>query len=249
MKWEQWNIWAKWYELNFTHPMISKRLLAISERSKEFNQEPYIVFDLVKPESYVDDFFIELLIHILPGLLLMIGVIVFIVLFAKEQEKLAMTSAIVALLLTICASFIKFKKAHPNKNYEQRQVKDLLGEVKVSHITAIPCTLEGEVIGRGDPGYIFNEDMTLKDESGIIFLDYNQPLFIINKIFALFKNKDNMNKTIKVKGWYRRSPVPYVEIKSYEIDGKEKKIFTYPLALAMYVLAFILCFALLFFVN
>ena len=27
MKWERWNVWAKWNELNSTHPLISKRLL------------------------------------------------------------------------------------------------------------------------------------------------------------------------------------------------------------------------------
>ena len=32
---------------------------------------------------------------------------------------------------------------------------------------------------------------------------------------------------MKVKGWYRRSPVPYVEIKEMEIDGKIKKCYTY----------------------
>ena len=50
MKWEKWNYWAKWYELNSTHPLISKRLEAISKRSKEYNQEPYVVFDLKKEE-------------------------------------------------------------------------------------------------------------------------------------------------------------------------------------------------------
>lgn len=242
MKWEQWNVWAKWYELNSTHPMISKRLLAISDRSKEYNQDPYIVFDLVKEESYVDDFLIELLIHILPTLVFITGAIIAGALFAIEQNSMGMIGITVTLLLTLGSSFIKFKRSHPAKNYKTSKVKDLLGEVKVSHITAVPCSLEGKVIGRGDPGYIFNEDMTLQDDSGIIFLDYNQPLFIINKIYGLFRNKNNIDKNIKVKGWYRRSPVPYVEIKTYEIDGKEKKIFTYPLTIVMYVIAFILCF-------
>jgi hypothetical protein len=56
MKWEMWNPWAKWFELNSTHPLISKRLQAISKLSREYNEEPYIVFDLQKTESYVDDF-------------------------------------------------------------------------------------------------------------------------------------------------------------------------------------------------
>lgn len=240
MKWEQWNLWAKWYELNSTHPLISKRLLAISARSEEFNQDPYIIFDLKKEESYVDDFAFELLINCLPITLFLIGVTIAIILFVKEKVTLGLMTTSATLFLTLCTSLIKFSRKHPNKNYDKRTIKDLLSEVKVSGITAIPCSLEGKIIGRGDPGYIFDEDMTMQDKTGIIFLDYNQPLFILNKIYALFKNKNNVDKDIKVKGWYRRSPVPYVELLSYEIDGKTKKIFTYRLSIILYILGFIL---------
>ena len=114
-----------------------------------------------------------------------------------------------------------------NIGYNETTVSDLLGEVKVSGVTSIPCTLEGTIIGRGNPGCIFNEDFVIKDNTGIMFLDYNQPIKIVNKIFALFKSKEYFDKTIKVKGWYRRSPVPYVEIKEMEIDGRIKKCHTY----------------------
>ena len=245
MKWEQWNIWAIWYEFNSTHPLISKRLLAISARSNEFNQEPYITFDLEKPESYVDDFLIEVLINSLPGFVFLLGLITFVIMLVISiNPKIQLLVIPVTLFLMLLTSYIKFARRHPNKDYNDRTVRDLLGEVKVSNITAIPCTLQGEVIGRGDPGYIFNEDMTIKDQTGIIFLDYNQPLFIINKIYGLFKNNQNIGKQIKVTGWYRRSPVPYVEIKTYEVDGKVKTIFTYPLSKALYIVGFIVCIAL-----
>ena len=237
MKWEEWNIWAKWFQLNSTHPLISKRLLAISARSNEFNQEPYIVFDYKKEESYVDDFLVELLINFLPSIVLIIGIGVSIFVMSSKETLLPIG---ITLFLVVLTSYIKFNRKHPNKDYNNTNVRDLLNIVKVSGITAIPCTLEGTVIGRGDPGYIFNEDMTIQDETGIIFLDYNQPLFIINKVFALLKNKDNIDKKIKVQGWYRRSPVPYVEIKTYEVDGKVKKVFTYPLAKGFYIFLFII---------
>ena len=111
-----------------------------------------------------------------------------------------------------------------------------MGEVKVSNVTSIPCVLEGNVIGRGNPGCIFNEDFILRDETGIIFLDYNQPLTIVNKIFAIFKSKEYMDKKIRVKGWYRRCPVPYVEIFEMEIDGKTKKIYIYYFAIAAIII-------------
>ena len=240
MKWEEWNIWAKWFQLNSTHPLISKRLLAISERSKEFNQEPYITFDLEKPESYLDDFLVELVINFLPLLSIIIGIVFFIVMTSLENDQLSTLALPVTFLVFLLTSFIKFQRRHPNRNYKESTVRDLLSEVKVSGITAIPCTLEGEIIGRGDPGCIFNEDMTIKDSTGIIFLDYNQPLFIINIIFALFRNQQNIGKKVKVTGWYRRSPVPYIEIKTYELDGKLKKVFTYPLMITLYIVGLIL---------
>ena len=243
MKWEQWNIWAKWYELNSTHPLISKRLLAISARSNEFKQDPYIVFDLKKEESYVDDFLIEVLISFLPTLALIVGGIVTAVQF-YNGESMMLTIGI-TLLVSMIFSFIKFKKRYSSKEMKDSTVRDLLGEVKVSHITSIPCSLTGTVIGRGNPGCIFNEDFVIKDKTGIIFLDYNQPLFIINKIFALFKSKEYFDKEIKVTGWYRRSPVPYVELKTMEIDGKVKKVYTYALNFGLRVVGFIIAAAII----
>ena len=237
MKWEQWNVWAKWYEFNSTHPLISKRLLAISARSGEFNQEPYITFDLKPTESYVDDFLIEVLINILPFFAFIIGLVVCAIALANEMNVMVFGG--LSLLVVILFSFIKFKRRYNSNPFKATTVRDLLSEVKVSHITSIPCSLEGTIIGRGNPGCIFNEDFVIKDETGIIFLDYNQPLTIVNKIFALFKSEQYFNKTVKVTGWYRRSPVPYVEIKTMEVDGKVKKIWTYPLMKALYIIGLI----------
>ena len=233
MKWEMWNPWAKWFEFNSTHPLISKRLEAISKLSKKFGQEPYIVFDLKKPESYVDDFLVEVLIAFLPVLCILTTIVLCIIEYFKNGNLLLYIGC--GLLLTTIFSIIKFNRAHKS-GYKETEVSELLGEVKVSHITSIPCILKGTIIGRGNPGCIFNEDFVIKDKTGIIFLDYNQPLFLINKIFALFKSKKYFDKEVTVTGWYRRSPVPYVEIKEYIVDGKTKKIYTYPLMITLFVL-------------
>ena len=230
MKWEMWNPWAKWFELNSTHPLISKRLQAISKLSDKYKQKPYIEFDLKKEESYVDDFLLEILISFMPIICIILTVV-----FGLIYSKNALFIIGCGLFLTMVFAFIKFNRSH-KKDYKDTNVADLLGEVKVSHITSIPCILKGKIIGRGNPGCIFNEDFVIKDESGIIFLDYNQPLNLINKIFALFKSKEYFDKEVRVTGWYRRSPVPYVEIYKYEVDGKTKKIYTYGLVKGLYTI-------------
>lgn len=244
MKWEMWNPWAKWFEFNSTHPLISKRLIAISKRSNEFNQTPFVTFDLKKEESYVDDFLLEILISFLPSITLLGCVFAF---FAGRElfpnyYKIVLSSLI---FLTTLFSFIKFTRAH-KKGYTDRKVSSLLSEVKVSHITSVPCILKGTIIGRGNPGCIFNEDFVIQDDTGIMFLDYNQPITILNKIFAIFKSEKYFNKEITVKGWYRRNPVPYVEIYEYTVDGQTKKIFTYPLGIALHIVGLVLGIVVLF---
>ena len=243
MKWEMWNPWAKWFEFNSTHPLISKRLLAISKRSKEYNQEPYIVFDLEKKESYVDDFLLEVLISFLPGLFgIATAILGFIAISAEDKSLIKFTG--LGLLLTVIFSYIKFRRSH-RAGYQETNVANLLSEVKVSHITSVPCILKGRIIGRGNPGCIFNEDFVIKDETGIIFLDYNQPLNILNKIFALFKSEEYFDKEVIVKGWYRRSPVPYVEILEYTIGSKKKKVYTYITSIVIFIILFLVSIGLI----
>ena len=111
---------------------------------------------------------------------------------------------------------------------EEAERPHFLGEVKVSNVTSIPCVLKGTFIGRGTPGYIFSEDFVLRDETGIIFIDYKQPISIMNFFFGLFKAKKYINKEVEIKGWYKRSPVPYVELYKMAVDGKKKTCYTYP---------------------
>lgn len=239
MKWERWNIWAKIQEFNSTHPLISNRLLAISERCEEFGQERYIVFNEEKKESYVDDFLKEVLIVIAPWILFI--VFFFVWLFNIENNPLMFAG--IGGIIFVSSLFVHLNYTHKNKNYKETNVAELLSEVKVSNVTSVPCILKGQIIGRGNPGCIFNEDFVIQDETGIIFLDYNQPLHTIEKIFAIFRAKENFNKEVKVKGWYRRGVVPYVEVYSLEVDGKIKKCHTYKTTKVFYSILMILAIA------
>ena len=52
-------------------------------------------------------------------------------------------------------------------------------------------------------------------------------MWLINKIFAFFKAKTFIDKEVIIRGWYRRSPVPFIEIYQMEADGKIKKVYSY----------------------
>ena len=55
------------------------------------------------------------------------------------------------------------------------------------------------------PGYILSEDFVMRDETGIIFLDYRQPLAIWEMLFGLLKAGDFAGEPVVVEGWYRRA--------------------------------------------
>lgn len=207
MRWDMWNVWAKLYELKSTHPLISKRILRLSAVAEEFGQAPYITFDEKRDESYVDDFFRELFIALMPWLALIAGIIC---------QALTPNPCVLffGLALFFALSLLKLRYTHPiHKEWKDCKVEDLLSLVKVSGVTPVPCRLKGRVIGRGDPGCIFSEDFVLQDETGIIFLNYNRPLTIQNKLFALFRSGEYLYNDVEITGWYRRAPSPCVDMR------------------------------------
>jgi len=111
--------------------------------------------------------------------------------------------------------------------FPEMNVASLLKKIKVSAVRPVPCTIEGTIIGRGVPGLIWSEDFVLQDNSGIVFLDYRQPLAIWNWLFGLLRAKQYQGKRVKVVGWYRRSPVPYIEIKSFETDSGKSSCYVF----------------------
>jgi len=245
-RWDLWNPWAKWFEVHSTHPRISKRLQSITKMSSQFNQQPFIVFDEPKNQNYAFNFLFEVFIMIFPLLIILGSIGAFIATIDSPGEGYFEFIIGIGLLLMGVAYVLKLRRGYPNYNYIETNVANLLGEVNVSHITSIPVILKGTFIGRGSPGFIFSEDFVLRDETGIIFINYNQPLSIMNFFFGLFKAKRYLDKEVIVKGWYRRGPIPYLELYEMHVDNQTKKIYTFGfkkvLTSIFFVAGFILTF-------
>jgi len=149
-RWELWNPWAKWYEFNSTHPLISKKIKAICKYSDYFNQEPYIIFDEQKPESYINDVIAEIFIVLFPIIIFIYFVLVG-VLAIDFIPNMTLFIGIGTLLFTI-SLFLSYRRSHKNASFNESTISNLLSKVKVSGITSIPCEVTGKVIGKGDPG-------------------------------------------------------------------------------------------------
>jgi heat shock protein HtpX len=84
--------------------------------------------------------------------------------------------------------------------------------VKVSPIRTVPAFLEGKIVGRGIPGYYFSEDMIFQDETGLMYVDYRFGIGLVDLIFSLRTVNRLIGQNVRIKGWYRRGPNPYIQV-------------------------------------
>jgi heat shock protein HtpX len=220
MKWDLWNPWAGWFELNSSHPLPAKRIKALEKQSQAYNQTPKFSFRAEQPESYWDEFLVDLFINYFPLLGLLGGIVISLVL----GLALGFTWKLLGIpLLILCGAWwLQRRFSYRHKFSEERQVKSLIGEVKVSRIRSIPCTIEGKIIGRGVPGLFYSEDLVLQDDTGFIILDYRQPIRFFEFLFGWLKADKLIGRQGKAMGWYRRGPRPFFEMRHLVLDDGEK---------------------------
>ncbi|MCG3216399.1 MAG: M48 family metalloprotease [Candidatus Heimdallarchaeota archaeon] len=231
--WDLESPWGTFLELQSTHPLAAKRLLALDDLAEEMGIKrayPTLGTDQIK-ETLWDEFLVDLflmyaapaLLFILPG----IGALSYL----YGQTTMWMWIGIgsgcgLAALIWIWRTIVRYPKLE-----EEIPLIQIMGAVtdtsddgyaEASPFRGKPINLQGTIIGRGTPGYYFSEDVVLQDPSGIITLDYN-PLFgFMRWITALFRVDRLIGSQVTVVGWYRRTPRPIVMIKRmYTQDGKK----------------------------
>jgi heat shock protein HtpX len=240
MRWDLWSPWAKYYELHSTHPLIAKRLLALSHQAEKKGNLPYILFNEKRPESYWDDFFLDFVIVLLP----VIAVIVSAGLFFINRDFSYLELGIFLLGGTyLLRTFFSYNFSY----FPYMKISSLLKKVKVSGVRPVLCRVKGRIIGRGVPGLIWSEDFVLQDDSGIIFLDYRQPLGIWNFLFGLLRAKKYHGEEVEITGWYRRSPTPYIEIKNIKTSTGESNCYVFHVKIAFGIILTLLGIVLLIF--
>ncbi len=169
MQWDLWNPWATFYELSSTHPLIAHRLQYLGDQAAAMGQEPYIVFDRRKPESYWDEFAVDVLVMFLPLLLLLAGLGLAIGLGAAASFGVLPAGNLVGPkaglvlfglpLLGLGAGIVwKTRLVYRGEYFAPLSVAGLLHKVKVSNVRPVPARLRGTIIGKGVPGLIWSED-------------------------------------------------------------------------------------------
>jgi len=257
--WDLYNPWAKYYQAFSTHPLPAKRIMRLNMLCEIYGIKPEIDFSDTKRlkeeqagKSLWDEFIGDLLMKTLPtlvflGLLGLTIVWIFDLIFVGfDVPFLAPVYANMWLVWAIGFYIIGFmsiiKTRYMYKSgFEDKTVLDLVTNVKVSPIRPVPAFIEGKIVGKGIPGYYFSEDMYFQDETGLMYVDYRFGIGIVDLIFSLRSVNRLVDQRVRIKGWYRRGPSPYIQVDTiWSESGKRYRNYSKSLRYFWAVLAFII---------
>ena len=214
MQWELKNPWAKWFEINSTHPLTVRRVIALNKAAKRLGVAPaWKLESRYGSLDYTGHFLIEFLTYSLPLMGALAGIIA--AGGPRGEERLMIAYGLIGFGV---GRIIKAARAYPALNETVRTVEDLVGrEINASPMSPVPCVVEGEIIGRGAPGLFYSPDLVLRDETGFIRTLYRQPLGSISRfLFGALRADEFIGRRARIYGWYRRAQAPYLEI--YRIE-------------------------------
>ncbi len=218
------NPWAFITELKSTHPLTGKRIRALSSLS----EDPMFDFERIEKEHPVDkkrlysNFVKDFSVAELPKAALIITVLALggLSLSGLNISGLAIAStAIMALGIGMC---FKSLYRYPSGDTEQKTVLELLGDVYASPMRGKNVKLDGELIGKGQAGYKFSKDVMFKDETGLMFIQYQSKIPVIgNLLFAVRNVPELVGQKVNLNGWFFRGVSTHIGLRKMEAETDE----------------------------
>ena len=257
--WDLYNPWAKYFQMFSTHPLPAKRIMRLNMLCEIYGIQPEIDFSDAKRlkeeqagKSMWDEFLWDMFMKALPTLVFiaLLGLtIVWIFDLAFVGFNVPFLAPVYANMWLVWAigfyiigfmSIIKTRYMYKG-GFEDKTVVDLVTKVKVSPVRTIPAFLEGKIVGRGIPGYVFSEDMYFQDNTGLMYIDYRFGIGIVDLIFSLRTVKRLIGQKVRIKGWYRRGPSPYIQVDTiWSESGTRHRNYARAFRYVWVVIAFIL---------
>ncbi len=201
--------WAWIAELTSTHPLTGKRIKALMK----FTDKPYYDLEKIENQFPVDnsrlyggfwkDVSLLVLVKFLPVIGL-VGGLFWGLVFANPDAVWILTISWLILGLGL-SLLINTNMRYGDTTENPTTVLDTMWDIYASPVRWKHVSLEGTIIWKGIPGYIFSEDMMFQDKTWLIYLDYQSKIPLIgNLIFSLTKVKALIDTSVKTTGWFFR---------------------------------------------
>lgn len=215
LRWDACNPWARFQQLLSTHPLVVRRIAALEDSGLPGAPQRWRATEVAASCAGSElsrarrRFALELLVRFTPFVALLVGLAAW-----GTDRYLLMAQA--ALVLGV-ALLIRALFAHrPGPAQPVDRITRLLSRLDASPVTGLPVSIRGRIAGRGTPGYVLSADLVVEDESGFVAVLYTQPWPFARSLFGLLRVPDLLGQDVVVRGWYRRSPGPVVELRDLE---------------------------------
>ena len=235
--------WAKLAEINSTHPLTGKRIAKLLKNTKHGLQIPKPNLQNIYRNFALDLFFLTLPMITMPTLLLLS----FWLFFGSEIfSNLTLILSIILLGLGI-GKIAKIFYQYPQYQEQTTSVLELMSDIYASPVRGKPVKIEGKIVSRGVPGYVFSEDWVIDDGTGIVYVDYRSAVPGIGDLFfAITQLEKHKGKKGIFKGWFFRSTSGIIVVKQAIVENKVIRghpiLWELIISLAFIILAGILVF-------
>jgi len=262
--WDLFNPWAKYFQIFSTHPRFSKRIQRLNNQCGQYGKtveidfsEAYKIKEQQVGKSMLGEFLTDLSVKSLPSIVLfvLIGLTIAWIFGYIGWINLGVLTTISNLLLGWAIGFyvmgfaaILRTRFMYRSGFDPKRVVDLVTQINVSPVRPIPTIIEGTIIGKGVPGYYFSDDLFFQDETGLMYIDYRFGLSIVDFFWAITKVNRLIGQRVRIRGWYRRGPGPYLQIDRLETEtGKTYRNYSKHMTYITAVIFFLIGILLLYF--
>ncbi len=239
LKWELWNPWARYYEWHALHPLFTRRIRYLMNQAETLEREPIFRVSEQKPERYWNEFVVDLMVLSAPPLALL----AFAVIAALTQQQALLG---LGLVVTGILALVKFFFTYPSELFPLMTISSLFKHIKVSGIRPVSCSLKGQIFSDPISRSACIDSIVMRDYTGITVLEYLQPLRVWEFLFSALRAPAVAANDIYIEGWYRRSPVPYIEIKTVSTPAGTQTCYASTIRKIMILLMILLGFILAF---
>lgn len=215
------NPWASVVELDSTHPLTGKRLLALDEMADGLRRPRTFRFDAIDAagkqldqQALYGDFAFEVVLWFLPWALPVLAFPLYVMVPSAAPG--------IALAAWGFGAFARSAYAYAFlQEFEAATVYELMCDPYASPLRGRPVELGGTILGKADAGNRFSEDAMLKDRSGaIIRMDYQSPIPIIGNLwFGWSTVRDAVGRPASARGWFRRGVSQSVDLYDVTLNG------------------------------
>ncbi|MGY2974575.1 M48 family metalloprotease [Thermostichus sp. MS-CIW-37] len=225
--WDQFNPWARWMQVNSSHPLPGHRFKVLAGYGERLRLLPELSLgsgsklDVARLQSR---FWLDLAIYAaeVVGILIgwLVGLILYLLLQNRLDPKVIAAAAVVGYGVGLWAKAgLMYGGSLPARPTD---VLSLLADPDADPCRGQWVELEGELVGLGPSGYQLGAELKLQDATGLIPVRFTSPLGPVGNVFSGLKRiRALVGRRVKVVGWFRRGNTAWVDLAYVQVGSNK----------------------------